>query len=89
MAYPCPNCGQPVRRSADSGGYASGGLLGMLFASALADFNCARCGKILREEFPPEVQQQMNRGTYTMVAVGAVLAMASTVAGLLIYAANR
>jgi predicted RNA-binding Zn-ribbon protein involved in translation (DUF1610 family) len=85
MAYPCPHCGQNAKRSPSAGGWESGGLLGWILCSAMADFDCPRCGKILREEFPPEVQQQMASGTYTMVAVGAVLAMASMVVALMIH----
>jgi tRNA(Ile2) C34 agmatinyltransferase TiaS len=51
----------------------------------MADFDCPRCGKILREDFPPEVQQQMTSGTYAMVAVGAVVAMASMVVALMFH----
>jgi hypothetical protein len=51
----------------------------------MADFDCPRCGKILREDFPPEVQQQMTSGTYTMVAVGGVLAMASMIVALMVH----
>jgi hypothetical protein len=89
MAYPCPHCNQPVRRAPAAGGWESGGLLGVLLTSAMADFDCARCGKILREEFAPEVQQQMTRGSYGMVVFGAVLAMASTVFGGIIYFMSR
>lgn len=75
MAYPCPHCNQPVRRAAaGAGGFDQGGLLASLFGSALADFECSRCGIIMREEFSPEVQQQMARGSYALMIVGALLA---------------
>lgn len=89
MAYPCPHCNQPVRRAPAAGGWESGGFLGWLLSAAMADFDCARCGKILREEFSPEVQQQMARGSYSIVLFGAVLAMASTVLGGILYFASR
>ncbi len=85
MAYPCPHCNQPVSRAPSAGGWESGGLMGWLLSSAMADFDCRRCGKILREEFPPEVQQQMASGSYTMVIIGAVMAMASTVVAGVVY----
>jgi predicted RNA-binding Zn-ribbon protein involved in translation (DUF1610 family) len=89
MAYPCPNCGQPVKRAPSAGGWESGGLLGWLLSSAMADFDCARCGKILREEFPPEVQQQMASGSYTIAIIGAVMAMASSLVVAVIYAVKQ
>jgi hypothetical protein len=55
----------------------------------MADFDCARCGKILREEFAPEVQQQMARGSYSIMFFGAILAMATTVFGGIIYFMSR
>jgi hypothetical protein len=53
-------------------------LLGILLTSAMADFECRRCGLIAEEEFPPEVRQQMKQGSWTLVAVGAVVALAVT-----------
>jgi hypothetical protein len=51
-----------------------GGLLASLLGSAMADFECPRCGIIMREEFSPEVQGQMARGSYALVIVGALVA---------------
>ena len=83
MAYPCPHCNQPVRRASSEGVFSQHGLVATLFCSALADFECNRCGKILQEEFPPEAQQQMTRGSYSLVAVGAGLAAAVLVVSAL------
>jgi hypothetical protein len=84
MAYPCPHCQQPVRRCPTSSGFDNGGLVAALLGSAMADFECTRCGIILREEFSPEVQRQMTRGSYTMIVIGALLA-AVVAAGALYY----
>ena len=89
MAYSCPHCNQPVRRAPSDSGWGYGGLLAWILSSAMADFDCKRCGKILREEFPPEVQQQMASGSYTMVIIGAVMAMASSLVVAVIYAVQQ
>ena len=83
MAIPCPHCNQPVRRSFTEGAYTAGGLVGMLFCSAMADFECQRCGKILHEEFPPETQAQLKSGSYTLLLVGAGIAAIATLFGTL------
>jgi hypothetical protein len=82
MAYPCPHCSQPVRRCGSEGVLWHHGVTAMLFCWALADFECPRCGKILQEEFPPEVRSQMSRGSYGLVAVGAGVAAAAAALGL-------
>ena len=83
MAYPCPHCNQPVRRAASEGAYKAGGLVGVLFCAAMAEFDCPRCGRILAEEFPPEVRQQMMRGSYTLLAVAGAVFAAATACGAL------
>jgi len=75
MAYPCPHCNQPVRRAASETSWQHG-LLGVVMTAAMADFECPRCGPVLHEEFSPEVQQQMKRGSWALVAVAGMLAMA-------------
>jgi predicted RNA-binding Zn-ribbon protein involved in translation (DUF1610 family) len=73
MAYPCPHCDSPVRRASSSTSWEQG-LMGIVLAAAMSDFECPRCGIITREEFAPEVQQQMSRGTWGLLAVVGVLA---------------
>jgi hypothetical protein len=67
-----------VHRASTTGAYAAGGLVGMLFCSAMADWECRRCGKILHEEFPPEVQQQMKSGSYVLVLIAGVIGAIAT-----------
>ena len=83
MAIPCPHCNQPVRRASTEGAFKAGGIVGMIFCSAMADFECPRCGKILQEEFPPEVQQHMMRSSYSLVAIAAGVAAVAMVFGAL------
>lgn len=83
MAIPCPHCNQPVRRASSEGAYKAGGLVGVLFCAAMAEFDCPRCGRILQEEFPLEVQQQMHRGSYMLVAVAGAVFAAATAFGAL------
>jgi hypothetical protein len=83
MAIPCPHCNQPVRRASTEGAYTAGGLVGMLFCSAMADFECPRCGKILEEEFPPEIRAQVKSGSYILLLVaGAIFAVATAFGAL-------
>jgi predicted RNA-binding Zn-ribbon protein involved in translation (DUF1610 family) len=87
MAYPCPHCNQPVRRAASGAtGFDHGGLLALLLGSAMADFECPRCGIIMREEFSAEVQAQMNRGSYMLIIIIALLA-GGLMAGAVYYGA--
>jgi hypothetical protein len=81
MAYPCPHCNRPVKRASSDGVLWHHGLTATLFCWALADFECPQCGKVLQEEFPPEVQREMSRGSYGLVAVGAALTAAVMVLG--------
>ena len=83
MAYPCPHCNQPVRRASTDGAYAAGGLVGMLFCSAMADWECKRCGKILQEEFSPEVRQQMTSGSYVLLIIAGVIGALAMLFGTL------
>lgn len=78
MAYPCPHCNQPIRRVASETSWQHG-VLGAMMASAMSDFECPRCGLLAEEEFSPEVRQQMKRGSWALVAVGAVVAMAVSI----------
>ena len=83
MAYPCPHCNQPVKRASSEGAYKAGGLVGVLFCAAMAEFDCPKCGRILQEEFSPETQQQMKSGSYTLLAVAGAVAAAALVFGAL------
>ena len=47
------------------------GLVGALFYAAFGSFQCSKCGKIARSEFPPEDRSKMAVGSILMV-VGAI-----------------
>jgi hypothetical protein len=72
MAYSCPRCGEPVQRKSSAVAGATGGLVGALLGSAFGGFECAKCGKIPRKEFPPEVRNKMLLNSVLMV-VGAIV----------------
>jgi predicted RNA-binding Zn-ribbon protein involved in translation (DUF1610 family) len=72
MAYACPKCGAPVQRGSSATAQHAAGLVGALLYAAFAGFVCAKCGKLERSAFPPEVQSQMTRNS-ALMAVGAVV----------------
>ncbi|MBN1675864.1 MAG: hypothetical protein JXR37_32775 [Kiritimatiellae bacterium] len=72
MSYACPRCGESVRRAGSKGAQMAGGLVGALLAAAFGAFECPKCGKISRSEFPPDVRRKMMKGSLGLVA-GAVL----------------
>jgi hypothetical protein len=59
MAHKCPRCGEPVQRGYSGSAQATAGLVGALFYAAFGSFECKKCGKIARSEFPPEVRSKM------------------------------
>ena len=71
MAYKCPRCGEPVQRGNSSGVQAAAGLVGALFYAAFGSFQCKKCGKIARSEFPSEDRSKMTTNSILMV-VGAI-----------------
>ena len=71
MAYKCPRCGEPVHRGHSTGAQIAAGLVGALFYAAFGSFQCKKCGKIARSEFPHEDRAKMTTGSVLM-AVGAV-----------------
>jgi hypothetical protein len=71
MAYKCPRCGEPVQRGYSSSAQMTAGLVGALFYAAFGSFECKKCGKIAKSEFPPEDQAKMITGSALMV-IGAV-----------------
>lgn len=71
MAYQCPRCGEAVQRGYSSGAQQAAGLVGALFYAALGSFQCAKCGKIPRKEFPPEDRTKMTTASFLMV-IGAI-----------------
>ena len=81
MSYACPKCGGPAQRGSSSAAGHAGGLVGMLLYAAFAGFNCAKCGKLERSSFPPEVQSQMTRNS-ALMGVGALVLLVA-VLGLL------
>lgn len=71
MSHKCPRCGEPVQRGYSSGAQAAAGLVGALFYAAFAAFECKKCGKIDRSEFPPEVRNKMTSITLLLI-IGAI-----------------
>jgi hypothetical protein len=59
MAHKCPRCGEPVQRGYSNNAQATAGLVGALFYAAFGSFECKKCGKIARSEFPPEARNKM------------------------------
>ena len=52
MAYACPKCGNAVSRGYSSAAQGAAGLVGALVYAAFASFECKKCGKLARTEFP-------------------------------------
>ncbi len=77
MAYKCPRCGDPVHRGYSGGAQATAGLVGALFYAAFGSFQCKKCGKILRSEFPPEVRAKMAAGSLIMIVVAIAVLVAA------------
>ena len=75
MAYQCPRCGEDVSRGYSSGAQVAAGLVGALFYAAFGAFECKKCGKIPRSEFPSDVQAKMAVGTLIMVLVAIGIAI--------------
>lgn len=71
MAYQCPTCGGPAQRGSGRVAQQAAGLVGLLVYMAFAGYSCAKCGKIERAQFPPEVRATMTRNSVLMV-LGAV-----------------
>jgi len=71
MAHKCPRCGEPVERGYSASAQANAGLVGALFYAAFAAFECKKCGKIDRSEFPPEVRNKMT-GITILLLIGAI-----------------
>ncbi len=76
MAYQCPTCGGPAQRGGDRVAQQAAGLVGLLLSSAFAGYSCAKCGKIERASFPPEVRSKMARNSVLMVGGALVLLVA-------------
>jgi hypothetical protein len=83
MAHKCPRCGEPVQRGYSNSAQATAGLVGALFYAAFGAFECKKCGKIARSEFPPEVRSKMAVVTFLLVigalaiAIGAIYLISS------------
>jgi DNA-directed RNA polymerase subunit RPC12/RpoP len=73
MAYQCPRCGEAVERISNSTAAVAGGAVGALLASAFGSFQCKKCGKIAKREFPPDVQQKMTMGSIAIVGIAVAL----------------
>ena len=78
MAYKCPRCAEAVSREYSGSAQAAAGLVGALFYAAFGAFECKKCGKIPRSEFPSSIQTKMTIETLLMilaaigVAIGAI-----------------
>ena len=75
MAYKCPRCGENVSRGYSKGAQVAAGLIGALFYAAFGAFECNKCGKIPRSEFPSRVQAKMALGTLIMVLLATGIAI--------------
>jgi len=73
MAYKCPRCGEPVQRGSSAGAGYAGGLVGMLIYAAFGAFQCKKCGKIPKKEFPAEDRKKMMVGSLVMIGVALLL----------------
>lgn len=71
MAHQCPRCQGPVSRSYSNTAQATGGLVALMLVAAFGPYRCAKCGKISKSEFPPEVRSKMMGGTIALI-VGAI-----------------
>lgn len=78
MAYACPTCGGPAERGSGRVAQQAAGLVGLLLYTAFAGYSCAKCGKIDRAQFPPEVRAKMTRNTILLV-LGALALLAALV----------
>ena len=75
MAYKCPRCGGDAQRGYSGSAQMTAGLVGALFYAAFGSFECKKCGKIPRGEFPAEDRAKMTRGTIFLCLGGVVLAV--------------
>ena len=84
MAYKCPRCGENVSRGYSKGAQVAAGLIGALFYAAFGAFECNKCGKIPRSEFPSGVQAKMALGTLIMVllAIGIAIGVMALLANM-------
>ena len=73
MAYKCPRCGEPVQRGYSGGAQMAAGLVGALFYAAFGAFQCKKCGKIAKSEFPADDRNKMALGTSVMVIAAIAL----------------
>lgn len=71
MAHKCPRCGKPVQRGFSNSAQATAGIVGTLFYAAFGAFECKKCGKIPRSEFPAEVRSKM-AGVTLLLIIGAI-----------------
>lgn len=55
------------------GASAAAGLVGALFYAAFGAFQCKKCGKIPRREFPSEVRAKMATGSLVMILAAIAL----------------
>jgi len=70
MAYVCPRCGGKVSRGYSRGAQMTAGLVGAAFYAAFGPFQCVKCGRIPKSEFPADVQARMVRGTGLLILAG-------------------
>ena len=50
------------------------GLVGALFYAAFGAFECKKCGKVSRSEFPADIQVKMAMGTLILLVVATGIA---------------
>jgi hypothetical protein len=51
------------------------GLVGALIYAAFGAFECKKCGKVPRSEFPSDIQIKMALGTLAMVTIAVAIAI--------------
>lgn len=73
MAYACPKCGGSVQRGSSAAAQHAAGLVGALIYAAFAGFNCLKCGKLARTDFPDEDRATMMRNSVLLGVGGIVL----------------
>ena len=74
MKYRCPRCDMRVERQ-DNNKWAwkVGGIAGSLLFSAFAKFECKKCGKISKNEFPEDVQKKMTEGSALTIFIAILI----------------
>lgn len=68
-----------MQRGSSGTAQAAAGLVGALIYAAFAPFSCAKCGKLEKSAFPPEVQAKMTRNS-VLLGLGGVALFGAVIA---------